>query len=66
MIAWGRDYLNSQDSQNSSADSYTMLTDMRKYIMDDLFDRVTGEQFADNLSDCTVDIIMNWYWASKK
>ena len=64
-ILWGRDYLSSQDSSADGYPGYPMLTDMRKYIRDDLLERVTGDQFANNLSDCIVDLIMSWYWFSR-
>ena len=76
-ILWGRGYLSQSSSSSSSSrpnecggstgstDSHPMTAKMREYVRDDLLERVTGEQFANNLSDCIVDLIMSWYWFSR-
>ena len=78
-IIWGRRYLKSSSSScpdecvgsagsvgsTGSTDSHPMTAKMREYVRDDLLERVSGEQFANNLSDCIVDLIMSWYWFSR-
>ena len=75
-IIWGRGYLKSSSpdecggsagsiGSTSSTDSHPMTAKMREYVRDDLLERVSGEQFANNLSDCIVDLIMSWYWFSR-
>ena len=73
-ILWGRDYLKSSSSSSpdgavgstGSTDSHPMTARMREYVRDDLLERASGAYFANNLSDCIVDLIMSWYWFSRE
>ena len=70
-ILWGRDYLKSSsrsstDKCGGSTDSHPMTAKMREYVRDDLLERASGAYFANNLSDCIVDLIMSWYWFSRE
>ena len=69
-IIWGRGYLKSSSPDGAvgstgSTDSHPMTAKMREYVRDDLLERASGAYFANNLSDCIVDLIMSWYWFSR-